>query len=94
MKEIKTFAELRDFLKDYEELREIAHYLHMFHMFSNYFGLTKKQKKKAEKLEQRAREIAKKWGFIADICADSEEVPICLIEDEDQPRYSGIIIPF
>jgi len=94
MKQITTLWELQEFVRDYEELKKLARSLHKLYEHNCNYGLTKRQYKRLEKLEQKVKQIAQKWGLIADICTDPRGMPICLIEEKDQFRYNGLVIPF
>jgi len=93
MKQIKDLETLKEFIRDYEELRRINKRLHKYYKTHCNYGLTERQLKRCEKLEEKAFEIAKKWGLIADITGDPRGIPICLIEDDKQFRYNGLVIP-
>jgi len=93
MRQIKDLNTLIEFIKDYEELKKINKKLHRYYEIHCNYGLTDRQLKRCEKLEERVFEIAKKWDLIADITGDPRGVPICLIEDDKQFRYNGLVIP-
>ena len=93
MKQIKDLKTLIEFIKDYEELRKINKRLHRYFEINCEYGLTNKQIKNQEKLENKAKEIAKKWDLYLDLCTDPRGIPICLIENKNQFRYSGLVIP-
>ena len=93
MRQIKTFEELQDFIKDYEELKRINKRLHRYYKQHCNSGLTNRQLKNCEKLEKEAERITQKWGLILDLCTDPRGVPICLKENQHQFRYAGLVIP-
>jgi len=93
MRQIKDLETLKEFIKDYEELRKINKKLHRYYEIHCNYGLTDRQLKRCEKLENRAKEIAKKWNLHLDLCTDPRGIPICLTENKNQFRYSGLVIP-
>jgi len=93
MKQIKDLETLKKFIRDYEELKKINKRLHKYFEINCEYGLTNKQIKNQEKLENKAKEIAKKWDLYLDLCTDPRGIPICLTENKNQFRYSGLVIP-
>jgi len=93
MKQIKDLETLKKFIRDYEELKKINKRLHKYYEINCEYGLTNRQIKNQEKLESRAKEIAKKWDLYLDLCTDPRGIPICLTENKNQFRYSGLVIP-
>ena len=59
----ETFQLLKQFVKDLPELQKIAKSLHKLDEMACNYRLTERQEKKQDELIERAREIAKKYGF-------------------------------
>ena len=94
MKRIEYIFQLREFIEDYEKLREIARKLQRYNERLCFNGLTKRQWKNKERLENEAKEIAKKWGLTVDIQQDPRILPLYLTDENIFYRQQGVPVFF